>query len=173
MNRNPITIIIVLVLVIFGGWFFLSGNMAGAPFPVATNQTPVVGSPTPEMIVENENPDVTVVYSDAGFSPKSVTVPVGTKVIFVNQSTENMWVASAKHPDHTVYSGTSLSQHCPDTSNSAFDECAADAPGKSYSFIFNKEGEWKYHDHIGATKFGSVIVTGIASSTPSTAPQQN
>ncbi|MEK7515934.1 MAG: hypothetical protein AAB555_03375, partial [Patescibacteria group bacterium] len=129
MNRNPITIIIVLVLVIFGGWFFLSGNMAGAPFPVATNQTPVVGSPTPEMIVENENPDVTVVYSDAGFSPKSVTVSVGTKVIFVNRSSGKMWVASAMHPAHAEYSGTSLSQHCPDTMSSAFDECVGDEPG--------------------------------------------
>lgn len=166
MNGNQITIIIVLVLVIFGGWFFLSDNMAGVPSPAVTNQMPVVGSTTPEMIVENVLPDVTVTYSDTGFSPKSVTIPVGTKVIFVNQSTKNMWVASAMHPTHVVYSGTSLSQHCPDASNSAFDECAADAPGKSYSFIFNKEGDWKYHDHIDTTKFGSVIVTGVASPTP-------
>lgn len=166
MNGNPITVIVILVLVIFGGWFFLSGNMSGAPSPAVTNQMPVVGSTTPEMIVENVLPDVTVTYSDAGFSPKSVSVTVGTKVIFVNQSTKNMWVASAKHPDHTAYSGTSLSQHCPDASNSAFDECTADAPGKTYSFIFNKEGEWKYHDHIDATKFGTIVVTGIASSTP-------
>ena len=160
MNGNNIGIIVVIVLVILGGWFFFSGDTSKAPVtetPVS-NQMPVVGSTTPEMIVENLTPDVTVTYSDAGFSPKSVTIPVGTKVTFVNQSTKSMWVASAKHPDHTVYSGTSLSQHCPDTTGSAFDECTADAPGKSYSFTFNKEGEWKYHDHIDATKFGSVIV---------------
>ena len=160
MNGNNVGIIVVIVLVIFGGWFFFSGDTSKAPVtetPIS-NQMPVVGSTTPEMIVENLTPDVTVTYSDAGFSPKSVTIPVGTKVTFVNQSTKNMWVASAKHPDHTVYSGTSLSQHCPDASNSAFDECTADAPGKSYSFTFDKKGEWKYHDHIDATKFGSVIV---------------
>ena len=164
MNRNPITIIIILVLVIFGGWFFISGNMTGAPSPAVTNQMPVVGSTTPEMIVENLLPDVTVTYSDAGFSPKSVTVLVGTKVIFVNQSTKNMWVASAKHPDHTVYSGTSLAQHCPDTANSAFDQCSTST---SYSFTFNKVGTWKYHNHVNASDFGTVVVTSTpASSTP-------
>ncbi|MDO8566530.1 MAG: hypothetical protein Q7R58_00055, partial [bacterium] len=89
-----------------------------------------------------------------------------TTVIFTNQSTKNMWVASAMHPTHILYSGTSLSQHCPDTSNASFDQCAAGAPGSSFSFTFNKEGRnWKYHNHVDASKFGNVIVTA-ATSTP-------
>lgn len=172
MNVNPIIVVIVLVLVIFGGWFFLSGNTADSPSPAVTSQMPVVGSTTPEMIVENALPDVTVTYSDAGFSPKDVTIALGTTVTFVNQSSSKMWVASAMHPTHVVYSGTSLSQHCPDTSNTAFDECIGGEPGKTFSFTFNKEGVWKYHDHINSKMFGSVTVTATTT-TPLIAPQQN
>lgn len=150
------------IIIIAGGWYLLSGESAKAPSeepgtPV-TNQMPVIGSTTPEMIVEGEAP-VTVIYTDEGYAPKSITVAVGTTVTFVNQSSKNMWVASARHPEHTVYSGTSLSQHCPDTSGTAFDQCAGGAPGSSYSFTFTKVGEWKYHDHIDATKFGGITVT--------------
>ncbi|MDP2655009.1 MAG: hypothetical protein Q8P17_00375 [bacterium] len=163
MNGNNIGIIVVIVLVILGGWFFLSGNMTGTPSSGVTNQVPAVGSTTPEMIVENLIPDVTVTYTDQGFSPKSITIPLGTKVIFVNQSTKNMWVASAKHPDHTVYSGTSLSQHCPDTTNSSFDQCSV---GTSYTFTFSKAGTWKYHNHVNPSDYGTIIVA-TATSTPS------
>lgn len=131
-----------------------------------TNQTPVIDSATPETI-GNAIPDVTVIYDEDGFSPKSVTVQLGTKITFVNQSTKGVWVASAKHPDHTIYSGTSLSQHCPDTTNSSFDACSVTPSGGSYSFIFNKEGTWKYHDHVDATQFGTVIVTPTVSATVS------
>ena len=163
MNGNPITIVVVLVLVIFGGWFFLSGNMTGTPWCAVTNQMPVVGSTTPEMIVENTIPDVTVTYSGTGFTPKDITVTLGTKVNFVNQSSGKMWVASAKHPDHTVYSGTSLSQHCPDTTNSSFDQCSV---GTSYTFTFSKAGTWKYHNHVNPSDYGTIIVA-TATSTPS------
>lgn len=151
------------IIIIGGGWYLFSGEPAEAPSegsetPV-TNQMPVIGSTTPEMIVENAPSDVVVTYTDEGYSPKSVTIPVGATVTFVNQSSKNMWVASARHPEHTVYSGTSLTQHCPDTAGTAFDQCAGGAPGSSYSFTFTKTGEWKYHDHIDATRFGSVTVT--------------
>ena len=168
MNGNYIGTIIVIAVLLVGGWFLFKGAPAQAPAtevaPV-TNQVPVVGSTTPEMIVENTVPDVTVTYSDTGFTPKEITITLGTKVNFVNQSSKGMWVASAKHPDHTVYSGTGLIQHCPDTTNTSFDECTAVASGGSYSFIFNKEGTWKYHNHVDATKFGTVIVTPTVSAT--------
>lgn len=162
---NPIGVVIVLGIIIAGGWYFFGGKTANAPAPetAVTDQTPVIDGSVPEMVVEDGPPtDVIVEYTDAGFSPASVTIPLGTYIVFVNQSSKNMWVASAMHPTHTVYSGTPLSQHCPDTTGTAFDECKGDAPGSSYSFKFNKEGTWKYHDHIDATRFGSVVVTVAA-----------
>lgn len=156
MNRNPIVVIIVLVIVIAGGWYVLSKAPAEAPPAPVTEQAPAAATTATA-------PGVTVAYTDQGFSPTSVTVPLGTTVTFVNQSAGNMWVASAMHPEHTVYSGTSLAQHCPDTTNSAFDECAAVPSGGSYSFTFNKAGDWKYHNHINASDYGEVVVTAGAS----------
>ena len=161
MDGKTVSIVVVVVIIIAGGWYFFSSTPVQAPSTETsvTNQMPVIGSTTPEMIVENTTPEVIVTYADQGFSPKEVTVPLGTTVTFVNQSSKNMWVASAMHPTHVLYSGTSLSEHCPDTTGTAFDECKADAPGSSYSFTFAKEGNWKYHDHLDASKFGSVTVT--------------
>ncbi len=186
MNRHPIAII-VLILIIGGGWYLLSGTSVKAPAttetPIvdgtatetvtvdgtATTETPIVDGTATETVivdgtaqetaVENTAPSgVTVIYTDKGFSPGNVTIPLGTRVTFVNQSAKSMWVASVVHPSHSVYSGTSLSQHCPDTTNSSFDECTAVAAGASYSFTFTKVGTWGYHNHVQAGDFGKVVV---------------
>lgn len=164
MNGNTTIIVIILAIIVVGGWFFFSGVPAKAPTINTETASPVVS--TTKATTSAATPSVTVAYTDQGFSPNSVTVALGTTVTFVNQSTKDVWVASAKHPDHTVYGGTSLSQHCPDTANTAFDECGAGAPGSSYSFTFNKEGTWKYHNHITPTQFGAIVVTAVPAPTP-------
>ncbi|OGY91474.1 MAG: hypothetical protein A3B31_00565 [Candidatus Komeilibacteria bacterium RIFCSPLOWO2_01_FULL_53_11] len=155
MNRNVIGIIAVIV-VIGGGWYMLRGAPTAAPI------LPVTETPAGTGATTTTATGVTVAYTNQGFSPTSVTVPLGTAVTFINQSSGNMWVASAAHPTHTVYSGTSLNQHCPDTTNSTFDECVAVTSGNSYSFTFNKVGDWKYHNHANASQTGTVIVTDAA-----------
>jgi len=79
-------------------------------------------------------------------------------VTFVNQSSNSFWPASALHPTHTVYSGTSLEEHCPDAANESFDACGPIAAGSSWSFTFNKSGSWNYHDHLNASHFGKIVV---------------
>lgn len=162
MNRNIIGLIVAIV-VIAGGWLIFKGAPAQAP---TINQTPVVTDTTTTTTTSTTTTTlpsgVTVAYTDQGFSPKSITVPLGTTVIFINQSSGSMWVASAVHPSHAAYGGTSLSQHCPDTTGSAFDECTAITSGNSFSFAFNKEGTWKYHNHVSAGDTGTVIVTAAA-----------
>lgn len=164
MNGNTTIIVIILAIIIIGGWFFFSGVPAKAPTINTETASPVVS--TTEAITSAATSGITVAYTDQGFSPSSVTIVLGTTVTFINQSTKDVWVASAKHPDHTVYGGTSLSQHCPDTANSSFDACAATASGGSYSFTFNKAGSWKYHDHITPTQFGTIVVTSAPAPTP-------
>jgi plastocyanin len=67
-----------------------------------------------------------------------------------------MWVASAVHPTHAVYSGTNLDTHCPDIEQNAFDQCEDD---EEYSFTFDKAGDWRYHDHLNEGYFGTITVT--------------
>ena len=83
---------------------------------------------------------------------------MGDMVVFKNQSSAKMWVASAMHPTHIVYGGTSLQAHCPDNENNAFDQCQSNSSGESWEFTFNKSGEWGYHNHSSAQHFGKIIV---------------
>ncbi len=151
---------IVVVIVIIGGWFLFSSTPAKAP---VTTQTPATDSESAAKAPAASAANTTVIYNDQGFSPSSVTVPLGATVTFVNQSSRSMWVASAMHPTHILYSGTSLEQHCPDTNNAAFDQCAAVAQGSAFSFTFNKEGAWKYHNHTSGGDRGTVTVTAATS----------
>ncbi len=156
MNQRVIAIIAVLVVLI-GGWYLVSRAPESAPIP--GSETNNVDNGALGIVAEDTETMKTIRYTDAGYVPNSVTIPVGGTITWVNDTSKNMWVASAMHPTHTAYSGTNLSQHCPDTSGDAFDQCTGGAPGTTYSFTFDKAGTWRYHDHIDATKFGSVVVT--------------
>lgn len=169
MNGNYIWGAIVLIIVIAGGWFLLKGTPVQAP--TTTEQTPAVTdtatttTTTTSTTTTAATPSgVSVVYTTSGFSPKSVTVPVGTAVTFVNQSGGDMWIASAPHPTHQGYDGTTKDQHCAAgyTGPKPFDECSA---GQSYSFTFTKTGTWNYHNHAVLGNYGTVIVTA-ATTTP-------
>ena len=87
-----------------------------------------------------------------------LTIKVGDTVTWKNQSTQANWVGSAMHPNHILYSGTTLQEHCPDVDNSDFDQCQADKNGDSWSFTFKKAGTWGYHNHMNVKHFGKIIV---------------
>lgn len=153
----------VLLVVIFGGWYYYSTSqtaLAPAPQdqqPIDTGVSAAMPAPdAPAGTVEMEvKTGATVTYSSKGFSPASVTIKKGETVTFVDEGTGKMWVASAMHPDHKVYDGTSISTHCPDTAGTAFDQCAT---GSSYTFAFDKTGTWKYHNHVVSGAFGTIVV---------------
>jgi|SRR3989344_957257 len=166
MNKTAI-IIIILGIIVIGGYFLLKGPEATAPTdginipeeeatePVSS-EMPVIGEEgVEEMVVVNEK---IITYSSAGFSLGELRVKAGETVTWKNESTQNMWVASAMHPTHMLYSETSLSEHCPDSTATAFDACAGTPPGESWSFTFTKVGTWAYHDHLHPTLFGKVVV---------------
>lgn len=139
---------IVIIIVIVTGAYLLFWNNASAPSAPATNNTA-------------NGTSATVMFTDNSFSPSSITVKKGQAVTWVNQGTEAMWVASASHPAHTVYGGTSRDEHCATGYAGAtpFDECAGAQPGGTYTFAFDKAGTWKYHNHLGTGETGTVIVT--------------
>jgi plastocyanin len=99
----------------------------------------------------------TVTYNGSTFSPSSVTIAKGGTVNFVATNGQSMWVASAPHPTHTGYDGTSESVHCAAgyTGPAPFDMCAA---GTSFSFTFDKTGSFVYHNHLNTSAHGTVVV---------------
>ena len=87
---------------------------------------------------------VTVRYTNTGFEPAKLTVPAGTMVEFINQSDEEMWVASNVHPSHEILA--------------TFDQFKGAGKGQSYMYTFDKRGVWPYHDHINPALEGVITV---------------
>lgn len=156
-------VVVIIILIVAGGWYFYT-NPAPTPAPAGDTGTPTSpggstsGDTTVNLNVTVGDPPTSanVIYGGSGFSPVPVRVKLGGTVTFVDQNpNEDMWVASAQHPTHTVYNGTTLAQHCAAGAVDSFDQCAA---GSSYSFTFNKVGTWNYHNHLQSSHFGSVEV---------------
>lgn len=158
---------VLAVVIVAGGWFLFSSR-ASAPTVSESAEAPAqeaVDADTGADAVQAQTPGTnvaaavtssTVTYNGSTFSPSSVTVKKGGTVTFTSTA-GNMWVASAPHPAHTGYDGTSAGEHCASgyTGGAPFDQCVA---GTSFTFTFDKVGTWKYHNHLNAAAHGSVIV---------------
>lgn len=164
MNSSALWVVVgILVIAGLGYWAYT----AQAPAP-ATNvnvETPAATNPgsTDTGVGAGAGVDVgigdasaTVTYSASGFSPQEIAIKRGGTVTWNNSGGGAMWVASAQHPTHTTYSGTTLAAHCDDATDTSFDQCAA---ASTYSFTFDKVGTWPYHNHSNSSHFGRVIVT--------------
>jgi len=160
---NNFLIALVVVILLAGGFLLWQSYtpmlevVTPTPTPITPTPTltPTPGMPTPAPSPATAPMSATITYNGTSFSPAAVVIKKGGTVTWINNSTKDMWVASAAHPSHTVYAGTSLRDHCPDTSGTSFDQCAG---GANYSFTFNKAGTWGYHDHITPSASGRVEV---------------
>ncbi len=166
MSQNAWIGVVVGIIVIGGGaWWFTSQS---TPTPAIVDNSAMPSGDTNsasnsdtgtqvgvDVSVNTAPMSATITYNGDSFSPQQVTIKKGGTVKWVNSSGHSMWVASAQHPSHTVYSGTAREAHCPDASGTAFDQCQ---PGGDYSFTFTKTGTWGYHDHLNASLFGKVVV---------------
>lgn len=80
-----------------------------------------------------------------GFVPATLTVPKGTKVTWVNKDNKPHRVASNPHPEHTGLNGLDSKE-------------VIGINDGTYSFSFDKPGEYNYHDHLNPTSNGTVVV---------------
>ena len=71
-----------------------------------------------------------------------------------------MWVGADEHPTHTEYDGTSTREHCSDgqTLGGSFDMCRAAVAGEFWEYTFTKAGTFGYHNHVGASAVGTIVV---------------
>lgn len=160
--KNAVLAVIVIALVALGIYAF-SMNRAAAPTGGVPAESALQGATTtPEASAgEDGGPAfATVTLTENGFSPSTVTVARGETVRFINDSARGMWVASDEHPTHTDYDGTSTREHCADgaPSGSTFDQCAAVEKGEFWDYTFEKSGTFSFHNHVGATNTGTVVV---------------
>jgi plastocyanin len=160
MNKTLIAILIIII-VGAGAYFLLTSTSIQAP----SNETSQMGdgyelgapgdSATSTTVQTTTTTTVSphvISFSSTGYSPNSLTVKVGDTVTFKNDSSISMWPASASHPTHGVYPTTG------GCLGSTFDACKGVQPGEAWSFKFDNTGNWKYHDHLKPTFFGTIIV---------------
>ena len=147
--KKIIGIIIALAIVAVGVYFYTQNK--SVVLPVMQEKIETGGEQT--AMTEG-----VIFYSDNGFSPNVVTIKKGGKVIFKNDSSKPMWVASAKHPQHDEYESTNITKCGMAEAVTMFDMCKEYEPGTSWAFQFDNAGEWRFHDHISPSYFGKVKV---------------
>ena len=85
-----------------------------------------------------------IVLGNNGFSPNSITVQQGETVLFKTTRNDAFWPASNDHPTHGIYP--------------EFDPRRPIAANESWSFVFEKAGTWKFHNHAAPFEEGVVVV---------------
>jgi len=123
---------VLLLIVILGVFAFLTFGLSSKE--QVSQSCPQVNSVTQ-----------TVVMKEDSFEPETLTVQKCTKVIFKNQDKVSRWPASNLHPTHGVYP--------------EFDPLEPVEKGAEWSFIFDKTGSWRYHDHLLPSIRGTIIVS--------------
>lgn len=165
LSTTAIIGILVVIILILGGIFFLGDKEVAEDAPegetgdMVSDENELGAGVEADVDISGDMiEDIIVTYTDDGYSPAEITIQLGQTVRFINQSSGDMWPASAVHPTHEVYDGTTLREHCVDGASDTFDACRGIAVGESYAFTFDKQGTWRYHDHLDASEFGSITV---------------
>jgi len=142
---NKIILVIFALILLGGGFFLFNSNMQKQPSNVAPTVVPtgMEKSPTEESDAMEKTENSTVTLTNTGFTPATITVKAGDKVVWLNQSGGTATVHSAMHPTHLVYPKLNLGN---------FDV------GGELSLVFDEVGTYKYHDHLNPTRFGTVVV---------------
>ncbi len=152
MNKKVLAIVLAIVVIGAGLFMFLGSDDDDEPNDaVNTGQVNQAENENTQPDGEDadseasDEADARVAYTDNGFEPNELAVTVGQTVIFVNNSSRSMWVASDDHPTHT---------DDPD-----FDDGQGVGPGEAFAYTFDEVGEWGYHNHLNDSDEGTITVT--------------
>lgn len=142
MSRNTTIGLVIVVLVILLGWYFIQSQKGQAPAPapqVTTEEaTPATQEATPAEEVEKN----VVTITSSGFSPQNITIAAGESVTWVNEDSADHQVQSAVHPTHQLYP--------------PLNSVGLLKSGEKKSLSFPEAGTYKYHDHLNPSFTGSV-----------------
>ena len=114
-----------------------------APTDTATEDPDEDGTPVEDQPAEKE---YLVTYAGGVFTPQRLDIPTGSVVTFVNQSEVPVWPASNIHPTHAILS--------------SFDPLQTIPPRGSWSYRFERDGYWRYHNHVEPSEVGMVVTLG-------------
>ena len=140
--NNKTLVIVIAVLILIGAVIVIAGKLgdkSAQPLNVTNQDTTKqgTGGTTPKETISSIN------LTSSGFSPNTITIKTGTRVIWLNKSGAAATVNSAVHPSHKVYTPLNLGEF---------------RDGSSVQLVFDKPGTYKYHDHLNPSRTGTVIV---------------
>ena len=92
----------------------------------------------------SQNTKSVVILADK-FNPSNLEINQGEEIAFINKDTVSHQIASDNHPTHEKY---------PEFESKVL------SPGESFTFKFEKAGEWSFHDHLNPSLVGSIKVSG-------------
>lgn len=146
MNRKILAIIIVGVLITLAVLLIASMVLAGKTSQREAGDLTFEDSAEKYVSACKEVVGETIMVMDKdGYKPKEISIKLCTKVVFKNASDGPLWPASDIHPTHGIYP--------------EFDPRQPVEAGAEWSFVFDKVGRWKYHDHLNPTIRGVIDVT--------------
>ncbi len=134
MNKTYALTVGIIILIVAGTGLVLAKSKKSA----VPNQPAAVSVPA-----INSRP-ITIDYTDKGFSPNKLTVKTGQKIIFRNDSSASLWVASGPHPYDNAYPEFNANRSYP--------------PGQDYIFTFARTGVWDFHNHLNESDTGTITV---------------
>lgn len=140
----------VLIVAGLGAWA-LSANGPETDSEAATKTTNdatssqlAEGSDTTATDTPASAEAATLVFTDNGFEPSSITVRKGTVITIKNDSSNSVQFSSDDHPSH---------RDNPEMN------AATISAGASTTYTANTVGTFGFHDHIDSSKTGTVTVT--------------
>lgn len=146
MSRNTIIAVVVVLVLVIGGWLLTRPAKQVIQTPQAT-ETPVsTSSALPSAATSGatitEQKNLVTINSD-GFAPKNITIKLGDTITWTNADTKNHNISSDNHPTHLLYPFLNLGMI---------------KPGESKSLTPAKGGTFTYHDHLNSSLTGVVTV---------------
>ncbi|HET6747562.1 MAG TPA: cupredoxin domain-containing protein [Candidatus Saccharimonadales bacterium] len=141
MNKKIIVALVVVFVLGAGAWAYMA-TRPNASAPQSTNpdnRDHTDSSPSESPVATTE-----LHYTDSGFSPKSITAKVGTKIHITNQSSVPLQFSSDDHPTHTLHPEFNL---------------GTIAAGADEELELKTVGTWGYHNHLKSEDTGSITVT--------------
>lgn len=144
MNNKLLIGLVAVIIIIVVGLVALGGSKnqtQTSNAPQTIEQRPTTPPAQNQSIQKTE--DATVTVDSSGFSPSTLTIKAGTKVVWANKSGSDISVNSDEHPVHRL--------------NPQFNPGSV-SNGSSISFTFDKPGTYPYHDHFNPSHTGTVVV---------------
>ncbi len=134
--KKSLTIGVVIVLVIGGGYLVLNKDTVYKYPADSNNSTSVYSSELTKIVA-------TITYSNEGFSPALTTIKAGDIVAVVNSSTSELQMESDPHPGHTDNSDLNV---------------GLISAGESNNFTATKTGSFGFHNHLNPSDTAKITI---------------